>query len=408
MLKNCGCVYDELCSHNTFTETLITDSDTPIVIKKLSYSKQHILLLSDQGSVYTVQLNTVEPSARQVTSFEGTIVLDIQAHSEGLNFLALNSEHKIFLCNVNDDTYAGSKDTTTATKILALMDKYILKIFCGSISYAAVSITGELYTWGQGVNGNLGHGSSENKLTPCLVEALAGHSVTDIALGNAELPTLCVTDMGDVFGWGCSSNSGSQIPVALRGMPFLTRIFSMEQSFIGLTIDGHLCEWPKNHIQRLNTYLNEHAKKKTDRPNAECDAFWKKFIILKGKQIADVAVGTAHCVVLMRSGELYGWGRNDFRQICKSAESYIFNPVKMTSINVPIDGLACGATSTHIYINTKMGLNTHEQYMVDLSESTFNHIDKLLSIIDHSLYRGKMGTEELRHPPPQGIYIIYI
>lgn len=75
----------------------------------------------------------------------------------------------------------------------------------------------------------------------------------------------------------------------------------------------------------------------------------------------------------------------------------------MSSINMPIDGLACGATSTHIYVNTKNGLNTHEQYLVDLSESTFNHIDKLLSIIDHSLYRSKMGTEELQHPPPQGL-----
>ena len=49
---------------------------------------------------------------------------------------------------------------------------------------AAVTATGELYTWGKGRYGRLGHGDSDDQLKPKMVEALTGYRVVDVACGE--------------------------------------------------------------------------------------------------------------------------------------------------------------------------------------------------------------------------------
>lgn len=69
--------------------------------------------------------------------------------------------------------------------------------------YKFGKITGDLFTWGRGSFGCLGHGNSEDKLQPTLVQALSEHAVVDVALGSAnDSHTLFVTDVGLVFACG--------------------------------------------------------------------------------------------------------------------------------------------------------------------------------------------------------------
>ena len=46
------------------------------------------------------------------------------------------------------------------------------------------NLLGELYTWGKGRYGRLGHGDSEDQTKPKLVEALLGYRVIDVACGK--------------------------------------------------------------------------------------------------------------------------------------------------------------------------------------------------------------------------------
>lgn len=69
----------------------------------------------------------------------------------------------------------------------------------GSTYSAAVSASGELYTWGRGNYGRLGHGSSEDHSYPCLVTALKGHRVIDVACGSGDAQTIAVTDTGKLL-----------------------------------------------------------------------------------------------------------------------------------------------------------------------------------------------------------------
>ena len=71
------------------------------------------------------------------------------------------------------------------------------------LSYsAAISSAGELYTWGKGRYGRLGHGDSEDQSRPKIVEALKAHRVLNVACGSGDAQTLCITDDDSVWSWG--------------------------------------------------------------------------------------------------------------------------------------------------------------------------------------------------------------
>ncbi len=50
--------------------------------------------------------------------------------------------------------------------IEALQGKHVKEIACGSGHSAAITSNGELYTWGQGDHGRLGHGDQLNQNKP--------------------------------------------------------------------------------------------------------------------------------------------------------------------------------------------------------------------------------------------------
>lgn len=58
--------------------------------------------------------------------------------------------------------------------IESLRGKDVVDVACGGAHSAAITTAGELFTWGKGRYGRLGHGDSEDQLKPKLVEALLG------------------------------------------------------------------------------------------------------------------------------------------------------------------------------------------------------------------------------------------
>lgn len=86
--------------------------------------------------------------------------------------------------------------------IEALSGVSITDIACGSAHSAAITSSGNLFTWGKGRYGRLGHGDSEDQLKPKLVEALIGYRVIDVACGSGDAQTLCITDDDSVWSFG--------------------------------------------------------------------------------------------------------------------------------------------------------------------------------------------------------------
>ena len=59
---------------------------------------------------------------------------------------------------------------------------------------------GEMWSFGHGEDGRLGHGGEGNEWVPRLIEALSGAEVNQVAVGYAH--SMVLTRGGDVFTWG--------------------------------------------------------------------------------------------------------------------------------------------------------------------------------------------------------------
>jgi len=86
----------------------------------------------------------------------------------------------------------------------------IRTVSCGKHHILVLSVIGVVFSHGNGGQGQLGHGSVESKLSPTVVEALEGVSVTSVAAGGWH--SLAVTDAGDVYSWGWNERGQLGVP----------------------------------------------------------------------------------------------------------------------------------------------------------------------------------------------------
>ncbi|KAH9602181.1 hypothetical protein KSS87_018448 [Heliosperma pusillum] len=73
-----------------------------------------------------------------------------------------------------------------------LLRCHVEEIACGASHVAVLTSRTEVYTWGKGANGRLGHGDSEDKNTPTLVEALKDKQVKSVACGRNFTAVVCL------------------------------------------------------------------------------------------------------------------------------------------------------------------------------------------------------------------------
>ncbi|XP_048436832.1 PH, RCC1 and FYVE domains-containing protein 1 [Pyrus x bretschneideri] len=66
------------------------------------------------------------------------------------------------------------------------------EIVCGAYHVAVLTSRNEVYTWGKGANGRLGHGDIEDRKTPTFVEALKDRHVKYIGCGQNYTAAICL------------------------------------------------------------------------------------------------------------------------------------------------------------------------------------------------------------------------
>ena len=132
-------------------------------------------------------------------------IFQVAVNSGGKHCLALSGDGDVFSWGEGDDGKLGHDNKNSCDRprvIEALRGKDIVDISCGGAHSAAITSTGELYTWGKGRYGRLGHGDSDDQMKPKLVEALLGYRVVDVACGSGDAQTLAITDDDNVWSWG--------------------------------------------------------------------------------------------------------------------------------------------------------------------------------------------------------------
>jgi E3 ubiquitin-protein ligase HERC2 len=287
----------------------------------LAGGSKSLFIVSQDGKLYAcgegtngrlgLGHNNNVPTPRQVPVVSQFIVKKLAVHSGGKHAMALTLDGKVFSWGEGEDGKLGHGNRLTLEKpklVEALKSKRIREIACGSSHSAAISASGELYTWGLGEYGRLGHGDNNTQLKPKLVQALIGHRIVGIALGSRDAQTLCLTEEGLVFSWGDGDfgklgrggSEGCAIPhqiERLNGVGVI-QIECGAQFSLALTKSGEVWTWGKGDYYRLGHGSDQHVRKPTPIQG------------LRGKKVIHVAVGALHCLAVTDAGQVFAWGDN--------------------------------------------------------------------------------------------------
>ncbi|CAL5338454.1 unnamed protein product [Camellia sinensis] len=77
-----------------------------------------------------------------------------------------------------------------------IADSFVEEIACGSYHVAVLTSKTEVYTWGKGANGQLGHGDSDNRNTPTLVDFFKDKQVKRVVCGVNFTAVTCLYRLG--------------------------------------------------------------------------------------------------------------------------------------------------------------------------------------------------------------------
>ncbi|KAM3626014.1 uncharacterized protein V6R79_021387 [Siganus canaliculatus] len=329
--------------------------------------------LGDSNNQSTLKKLTFEPhrAIKKVSSSKG---------SDG-HTLAFTTEGEVF--SWGDGDYGklghGNSSTQKYPKLIQgpLQGKVVVCVSAGYRHSAAVSEDGELYTWGEGDFGRLGHGDSNSRNIPTLVKDIS--NVGEVSCGSSH--TVALSKDGRTvwsFGGGDNGKLGHgdtnrvykpKVVEALQGM-FIRKVCAGSQSSLALTSTGQVYAWGCGACLGCGS--------------SEATALRPKLIEeLATTRLVDISIGDSHCLALSHDNEVYAWGNNSMGQ-CGQGNST--GPITKPKKVVGLDGVAIqqiSAGTSHSLAWTALPRDRqvvawHRPYCVDLEESTFSHLRSFL------------------------------
>ncbi|XP_039629608.1 probable E3 ubiquitin-protein ligase HERC1 isoform X4 [Polypterus senegalus] len=351
--------------------TFVISSDGSVrACGKGSYGR---LGLGDSNNQSTLKKLTFEPhrAIKKVSSSKG---------SDG-HTLAYTTEGEVF--SWGDGDYGklghGNSSTQKYPKLIQgpLQGKVVVCVSAGYRHSAAVTEDGELYTWGEGDFGRLGHGDSNSRNIPTLVKDIS--NVGEVSCGSSH--TIALSKDGRTvwsFGGGDNGKLGHgdtnrvykpKVIEALQGM-FIRKVCAGSQSSLALTSTGQVYAWGCGACLGCGS--------------SEATALRPKLAEeLAMTRVVDISIGDSHCLALSHDNEVYAWGNNSMGQ-CGQGNST--GPITKPKKVIGLDGVAIqqiSAGTSHSLAWTALPRDRqvvawHRPYCVDLEESTFSHLRSFL------------------------------
>lgn len=229
--------------------------------------------------------------------------------------VVLTTDGEVFTWGRGDDGRLGHGDNGwkyVPRIIQSLEGQVIAQVTCGSYHTAAVGVNGDLYTWGGGMYGKLGHGNESGHSTPKRVEGLAGLSVQQIACGSRH--TAVITSTGALYTWGDKENGvaghgdteGHQYTPKLLERLATKRIIQLSACGFHtgcLTDQEEVYTWGEGKFGRLGH-------------GAERNCHTPKLVeSLLGKRPRQIACGGFHTAVVTEDGRVHTFGGGEHGQL---------------------------------------------------------------------------------------------
>ncbi|XP_020588013.1 ultraviolet-B receptor UVR8 [Phalaenopsis equestris] len=224
--------------------------------------------------------------------------------------------------------HGNSSDVFTPQPIKALQGIRIKQIACGDSHCLAVTMEGIVQSWGRNQNGQLGLGSNEDSLVPQKVQTFQGIPVKMVATGAEH--SAAVTEDGDLFGWGWGRYGN--LGFGDRNDRLVPEKVSIHDRMVLVA-----CGWRHTITVSFSGALYTYGWSKYGQlghGDFEDHLIPHKLEALKDCSISQVSGGWRHTMALTSDGRLYGWGWNKFGQLGVGDNVDHCSPAQ---VNFPVD-----------------------------------------------------------------------
>lgn len=167
----------------------------------------------------------------------------------------------------------------------------VKQLQCGFEHALLLSANGDVYSWGNGFRGQLGHDVLRVEETPMLIEALAGIKINFIAAGGWH--SAAISAFGDLYTWGFNSNGQMGIRMfkqASSGTIKQPKVFTLPQI---VELPECVCLRKKVGVESVGTWEDTAVECTPQR----------------------VYAGARHTLLQMSCGALYAAGWNAHAQL---------------------------------------------------------------------------------------------
>uniref|UniRef100_A0A8C2HR54 E3 ubiquitin-protein ligase HERC1 n=1 Tax=Cyprinus carpio TaxID=7962 RepID=A0A8C2HR54_CYPCA len=394
------CLFEEVCLFSDFKNTRLfiiiekcnLENSSHILIKCIEAGQYCTFSVSADGAVKACGKGSygrlglgdsnnqsmpkklvLEPprTMRKVSSSKG---------SDG-HTLAVTAEGEVFSWGDGDYGKLGHGNSATQKypKIIQgpLLGKVVVCVSAGYRHSAAVTNDGELYTWGEGDFGRLGHSDSHSRNMPTLVKDISG--VGQVACGSSH--TIAVAQDGRIvwsFGGGDNGKLGHgdtnrvyrpKVIEALHGF-IIRKVCAGSQSSLALTSAGQVFAWGCGSCLGCGS--------------SETTSLRPRLIEeLSITKIIDISCGDSHCLALSHENEVFAWGNNAMGQCGQGHTSTpVTKPKKVIGLEgVSIQQITAGTSHSLAWTavpTDRQLVAWHRPFCVDLEESTFTYLRSFL------------------------------
>ncbi len=254
-----------------------------------------------------VTLSRVEPP--------GNIVVQVEATAQAS--FARTSEGEVFSWGTLYE------EIVAVPRALQFSRARINRLSCGTKHVLALDADGNIYSWGCGLYGRLGHGNEVSVTKPRMISVVQNtidngenDMIADVAAGSAHSAVL--TSFGRVWLWGFNRfcqvghpNAAQHVYSPRRlGLPQFEKDEYVSSVILGrghsaiLSTHGKLYTWGATSFGRLGF-----------RSSSRLIAYPKLVKKLEGSVVQQYACGDFHSIAILGDGAVVTWGRGDGGQL---------------------------------------------------------------------------------------------
>jgi len=221
--------------------------------------------------------------------------------------LAVKSDGTLWAWGSNFSGQLG--DGTTTERLSPVKGKDLMGVVGVSVGYAhslALTRDGTVWTWGRGDFGLLGDGTTTERHTPGPVPGLTGIVAVAVAIGGDH--SLALKNDGTLWAWGNNFNGQlgdgtlNDAPTPKQVLTGIVAVAAGQYHSLALKSDGTLLAWGSNFSGELGDGTRT-PYRRTPEPVPG----------LTG--VVAVSAGYSHSLALTRDGTLWAWGSNKYGQL---------------------------------------------------------------------------------------------